>query len=251
MIIDLGKVAVTAEGNWKNNKSYEVLVCVVNDAETGGDGCGYISLKPNIGVRPGTDPTVWQKAVEAGASIYELCVKHGTFEGTEEEFVVAYNTAVQAAVDAAASAAAAERDIEAAERLREQAEQGRVEAEGQRALAEQGRDEAEGQRVLAERGRAEAEEGRSTTFARQSGQMATALELADEKTTDANNAAQAANSAAQAANEAAQTTAQMNAGLLGLKVEDGELILVQNAETGTVTGGEIDGDGMVNLEFEV
>ena len=171
MIIDLGKVAVTAEGNWKNNKSYEVLVCVVNDAETGGDGCGYISLKPNIGVRPGTDPTVWQKAVEAGASIYELCVKHGTFEGTEEEFVVAYNTAVQAAVDAAASAAAAERDIEAAERLREQAEQGRVEAEGQRALAEQGRDEAEGQRVLAERGRAEAEEGRSTTFARQSGQM--------------------------------------------------------------------------------
>ena len=43
----------------------------------------------------------------------------------------------------------------------------------------------------------------------------------------------------------------MNAGLLGLKVEDGELILVQNAETGTVTGGEIDGDGMVNLEFEV
>ena len=43
----------------------------------------------------------------------------------------------------------------------------------------------------------------------------------------------------------------MNAGLLGLKVKDGELILVQNAETGTVTGGEIDGDGMVNLEFEV
>lgn len=251
MIIDLGKVAVTAEGNWKNNKSYEALTMVVNDAATGGDGCGYISLKSNIGVRPGTDPTVWQKAVEAGTSIYELCVKHGTFEGTEEEFVAAYNAAVQAAVDAAASAAAAERDIEAAERLRGQAEQGRVEAEGQRVLAEQGRNEAEGQRVLAEQGRAEAEEGRSTTFARQSGQMAAALELADEKTTAASEAAEAANGAAEAANEAAQATAQMNAGLIGLKVEDGELILVQNAETGTVTGGEIDENGMVNITFEV
>jgi hypothetical protein len=251
MIIDLGKVAVTAEGNWKNNKSYEALVCVVNDAETGGDGCGYISLKPNIGVRPGTDPLTWQKAVEAGASIYELCVKHGTFEGTEAEFVAAYNAAVQAAVDAARDAAAAEREIEAAERLRVEAEQGRDEAEGRRVEAEQGRDEAEGQRVTNEQGRQEAEEGRSTTFARQSRQMAAALELADEKTADANEAAQAANEAAQAAEAAAETTAQMNAGLIGLKVEDGELILVQNAETGTVTGGEIDSNGMVNITFEV
>ena len=237
MKIDLGKVAVTAGGYWKNNKSYEALTLVVYKASEGGDGCGYIALKNNIGVTPGTDPTVWQKAVEAGASIYELCVKHGAFEGTEEEFVAAYNAAVQAAVDAAASAAAAERDIEAAERLRGQAEQGRVEAEGQR--------------VLAEQGRAEAEEGRSTTFARQSGQMAAALELADQKTTAASEAAEAANGAAEAAEEAAEATKQMNAGLIGLKVEDGELILVQNAETGTVTGGEIDSNGMVNITFEV
>ena len=81
--------------------------------------------------------------------------------------------------------------------------------------------------------------------------MAAALELADEKTTAASQAAEAASGAAEAANNAAETTAQMNAGLIGLKVEDGELILVQNSETGTVTGGEIDGDGMVNLEFEV
>ena len=92
--------------------------------------------------------------------------------------------------------------------------------------------------------------------------MAAALQAADESTTAANTAAGNANAAAtyaretaeaaaSHAEEAAETTKQMNAGLIGLKVEDGELILVQNAETGTVTGGEIDENGMVNIEFEV
>lgn len=250
MKIDLGKVAVTAAGNWKNNKSYEALTMVVNEAASGGDGCGYISLKNNIGVRPGTDPTTWMKATEAGQSIYDLCVARG-YSGTEDEFVQAYNDAVQAAVDAAASAAHAEEVMEEAEEGRALAEQGRAEAEQQRAENEEQRKTAERQRRSAEEGRAEAEEGRTQTFSRQSQQMAAALELADEKTTEASEAAEAATEAAAAASAAAATTAQMNAGLIGLKVEDGELILVQNSETGTVTGGEIDENGMVNIEFEV
>ena len=92
--------------------------------------------------------------------------------------------------------------------------------------------------------------------------MAAALEAADESTTAANNAAGTANAAAsyaretadtaaEHAEEAAEATAQMNAGLVGLKVEDGELILVQNAETGTVTDASMDDDGMITLTFEV
>ncbi|MBQ3812891.1 MAG: hypothetical protein II841_04925 [Bacteroidales bacterium] len=251
MIIDLGKVAVTAAGNWNNARSYEALTMVVNDATTGGDGCGYVSLKNNIGVRPGTDATVWMKAVEAGSSIYELCVKHGTFEGTEAEFVAAYNASVQAALDAAASAAAAESATSEAETLRAAAETAREAAETERAEAETERAAAEDVREQRESERALAEDGRSRTFARQSAAMAAALESADESTVAANAAAGAATSAAAAANSAATATAQMNAGLIGLKVEDGELILVQNAETGTVESASMDGDGMITLEFEV
>lgn len=262
MKIDLGKVAVTAAGNWSQARSYEALTMVVNDAQTGGDGCGYISLKNNIGVRPGTDETVWMKAVEAGTSIYQLCVKHGTFDGTEEEFVEAYNAAVLAAKDAAENAAKTEAEIKQAETGRARAEVERGENEGARIKAERDRAAAEEARENAETGRADNEEERARVFARQSSAMSAALENADEATLKASDAAGAANAAAvyakdtaetaaKHAEEAAETTKEMNAGLIGLKVEDGELILVQNAETGTVTGGEIDDNGMVNIEFEV
>ena len=59
MTIDLGKVAITAGGNWNQNTAYEALTLVVYRAQDGGDGCGYISLKNNLGVTPGTDETPW------------------------------------------------------------------------------------------------------------------------------------------------------------------------------------------------
>lgn len=266
--IDLGKVAVTAAGNWNANTSYEALTMVVNVAATGGDGCGYISLKNNIGVRPGTNPAVWMIATQAGQSIYDLAVARG-YEGTEDEFVAEYNAAVQAALDAASAARAAEREIEeaetaraGAEEARERAEAARASAEGEREAAESARESAEEARETAEAARETAEQGRATTFARQSAQMAAALETSDAATSAANTAAATANAAAGYAREtaeeaaghaeeAAAATAQMNAGLVGLKVEDGELILVQNAETGTVTDASMDDDGMVTLTFEV
>lgn len=250
MKIDLGKVAVTAGGYWKNNKSYEALTLVVYKASEGGDGCGYIALKNNIGVAPGTDETVWMIATQAGQSIYDLAVARG-YEGTEDDFVAEYNAAVAAANAAAESAAETEAAIKQAETGRARAEVERAENEGVRITAERQRAADEDARKQAEALRVEAEEGRTQTFSRQSQQMAAALELADEKTTEASEAAEAATEAAEAASAAAATTAQMNAGLIGLKVEDGELILVQNSETGTVTGGEIDENGMVNIEFEV
>lgn len=261
MRIDIGKVAITAGGYWKNNKSYEALTLVVYKASEGGDGCGYIALKNNIGVTPGTDEKVWMIATQAGQSIYDLSVARG-YSGTEDEFVAEYNAAVAAANTAAESAAETEAEIKQAEAERVRAEAQRTADEDARSAAERQRAADEDARKQAEALRVQAEEGRSTTFARQSAQMAAALEAADESTTAANTAAGNANAAATYAREtaeeaaahaeeAAETTKQMNAGLIGLKVEDGELILVQNAETGTVTGGEIDENGMVNIEFEV
>ena len=196
MIKDLGKVAITAEGNWLNNKTYAALTIVVNAAANGGDGCGYVSLKANIGVRPGTNPTIWEKCSEAGQSIYQLCVARG-YEGTEDEFVAEYNAAIAAANAAAASASAAEAAIAAAEAER-------VSAENARVLAEDARVAAENARVAAENARVEAESLRDLTFAQQTAAIQTALALADTATSAANSAADAATSAAAAANSAAQ-----------------------------------------------
>jgi hypothetical protein len=43
----------------------------------------------------------------------------------------------------------------------------------------------------------------------------------------------------------------MNCGLIGLAVDDGELILTQNAETGTVESGTITEDGDLEIVFNV
>ena len=243
MIIDLGKVAITNGGNWNNSASYEALTYVLFRSEDGGDGCGYISLKNNIAKTPGTDPTVWQKATEAGQSIYQLCVNHGTFVGTEEEFVAAYNAALAAAAAAAESVAAVERSVEDAERLRAAAEQ-------QRANAESDRQSAESSRAAAESSRVAAEAARQNASAAAVAAANTAAGLASEKATLANEKAQLANEAAAAATSAAETTAQMNGGLIGLGLDDGELFLVQNAETGTVVSASLV-DGEAIIEFNV
>lgn len=250
MIIDLGKVAITNGGNWNNSASYEALTYVLFRSEDGGDGCGYISLKNNIAKTPGTDSTVWQKATEAGQSIYQLCVNHGTFVGTEEEFVEAYNAALAAAAAAAESVAAVERSVEDAERLRAAAEQQRANAESDRQSAESFRAAAESFRAAAESSRVAAEAARQNASAAAVAAANTAAGLASEKATLANEKAQLANEAAAAATSAAETTAQMNGGLIGLGLDDGELFLVQNAETGTVvSAGLVDGEAII--EFNV
>lgn len=239
---DLGKVAVTPGGAWVGNKPYERLTVVLNTVESGGDGCGYISLKNNVGVRPGTDPTTWQKSSEAGQSIYQLCVAHGTFEGTEEEFVAAYNDAVQAALDAAALANEKAGDADAAARDANAAKEAVLEHESDRIAAERQRVENEAARQLAE-------QNRSDEFSRESAASEAATNLAGQAAALAQEATRDANNAAAAANLAAETTERINAGLLGIAVDDGELVLYQNAETGTVSGGEVDSDGMINIDF--
>lgn len=218
-LVDLGKVAVTFGGTWNSATSYERLTYVVYDE----DGCGYVALKDNIGQTPGTDATVWQKATQAGRSIYDLAVKHGQFVGTEEEFVTKYTEAV-AAAEAAASSAYSARDaalvvidtMNALISSVETAEAERVADENARKQAERDRQRAEAARQTAEAARETAEEERAEDFA-----------------------------------VMRDTINQLNCGLIGLKVEDGEMILVQNAEAGTVTGASISEDGEVTIEFEI
>ena len=223
---DLGKVGITDGGRWRDNVAFERLTWVLYDVDYGGDGCGYVALKDNIGVTPGTDPTTWAKAAQAGQSIYQLCVAHGTFVGTEEEFVAAYNAAVQAATDAASAANTKMGQFAEAENARVLAEQGRVSAENARVLAEQGRVSAEQQRVLAEQGRVNAETARVNEFDRKitacetaTGAANDAASLANEKANLANQKAGLANEAAAAANAAAQA-----AGALQENLEDGDVV---------------------------
>lgn len=154
------KVGITVKEPWANNISYEQLDMTLFAVENGGDGCAYVALKPNIGVRPNQDPTTWIKATQRGQSIYDYCIEYGLFVGTEEEFAQDYADAVQAAKDAAASATHVEEEVSAAEQGRVSAENARVSAESQRVSAEESRVSYEAQRSVNETGRVNAEDSR-------------------------------------------------------------------------------------------
>lgn len=218
------KVGITVKEPWAANISYERLDMTLNAIENGGDGCAYTALKDNIGIKPGTDPTVWVKSSERGQSIYDYCVEYGLFEGTEEEFAQTYTDAVNGANTAAENAnqtnervteaeesrvsaetdrenaetarASAETDRENAETDRASAESARANAEAGRVDAEQGRVTAEGERetaeegrVSAETGRVDAEEDRVSEWGGLKDDVHTAIGQADAATTRAVNAA--------------------------------------------------------------
>ena len=60
--IDLGKVAIKHKGTWNSLTSYEPLDFVYYST----DGCGYIAVKNNTNVVPGTDDATWKLSVAAG-----------------------------------------------------------------------------------------------------------------------------------------------------------------------------------------
>lgn len=62
----LYKVAITVDGNYVHGKYYDTLTQVYYAEEDGGDGCSYISVKPNQNVIPGTDDTVWKRSSRSG-----------------------------------------------------------------------------------------------------------------------------------------------------------------------------------------
>ena len=157
-----GKIGITVKEPWADNISYEILDMTLFSTDNGGDGCSYVALKDNIGVRPGTDPTTWRKATQAGQSIYDLAVKYGHFEGTEEEFEAEYQAALAAANAAASAASATNQQVQTAEASRVSAENARVTAETGRQTAETARVNAENTRDTAETNRQTAETGRTS-----------------------------------------------------------------------------------------
>ena len=60
------KVAITSEGNYVHGKQYDSLCMVLYAEEDGGDGCAYLSVKPNINIKPGSDSNTWRKMSERG-----------------------------------------------------------------------------------------------------------------------------------------------------------------------------------------
>ena len=58
--IDLGKIMVTPAGEWARDKNYEILSFVRHD------GSGYLAIKNNNGVEPGTDDLIWMLVCERG-----------------------------------------------------------------------------------------------------------------------------------------------------------------------------------------
>lgn len=257
-LVDLGKVAVTLGGTWNSATSYERLTYVLHED----DGCGYVSLRTNIGVTPGSDATVWQKSTLAGRSIYQLCVQHGTFVGTEAEFVAQYNDAVSAAESAASSASSAAtraqtvinamnaliRSVTSSEQQRETAEQQRIANENARQGAETARENA----FAVSKAAADAAARNAESVA--SGIQAEELrrQQAEAGRVSAESARVAAETArVQEMQSLENTINAMNVGLVGIKYEDGEVLLVQNSEAGTVTGASISDDGEITITFNV
>ena len=59
-------MAITPCGKYVHGTEYDILSEVLNATDDGGDGCSYISIKRNMNVKPGTDPTVWAISTQRG-----------------------------------------------------------------------------------------------------------------------------------------------------------------------------------------
>lgn len=60
--IDFGRIAFVFEGDWDGNRQYSRLSTVRYSI----DGCGYVAIKDNRGVMPGTNLDIWRKIVDKG-----------------------------------------------------------------------------------------------------------------------------------------------------------------------------------------
>ena len=163
------------------------------------------------------------------------------------------NAAVTAQQKAEAASSAAEAATSAAESANSAAEDAQQKAEEANKATISANNATEAANVAA--GNAQQQAQAANEAAASANNAATAAnaaaENAQQKADEANAAATSASGAAEAANSAAETTRQLNAGLIGLTVEDGKMYLVQNSETGTVQSATINEDGMAEIVFNV
>lgn len=163
--IILGKVSVVGRRAYSASERYDILDAVHKDGDS------YLSLHAdNIGNDPSLDVAEehWMLLAKRGESWYEMCVRTGRFEGTEDEFLAQKEAQIEAAKNAAeaanTAAEAVHDNLDAINRLQHQisqAEQDRVKAEQDRVTAETARISAEEARAIAEQGRATSENERA------------------------------------------------------------------------------------------
>ena len=138
--LDLGKVMITLEGEWNKGRSYEALSAVYED------GNGYLAIRDNTGVRPGTDESAWMLFAKKGQAP-ELTLDDDGNLYANGEFLSS----------ALADIIRHDKEVSSNETERVAAETKRLSAESQRATAEDERRVAENLRITAEKSRDAAE----------------------------------------------------------------------------------------------
>ena len=179
--IDLGKIAITPEGQWSAGKYYEKLSLVIYNGQS------YLSLRNTTGDNPETSRGDWMQITSRGESLYQMMVREGKFVGTEEEFLQQYLDSLKACADASAEVRAALSDIldemdrvlaEISEVMVE--EDIRIKNEAKREAAEINRRNAEITRGVEERNRQEAEQRREQSMQQIQNDAEIALAMAAE-----------------------------------------------------------------------
>ena len=127
---------VTPAGEWARDKNYEILSFVRHD------GSGYLAIKNNNGVEPGTDDLIWMLVCERGYTPKLTVDDEGNLY-SDGELVSTIFAYMKAGADIVVQN---EADRVAAEAKRVSAENARAEAEGERREAERRRASAEAKR---------------------------------------------------------------------------------------------------------
>lgn len=163
--IDLGKIAITPEGQWSYGRYYEKLSLVIYNGQS------YLSLRNTTGDNPETSRGDWMQITSRGESLYQMMVREGKFVGTEEEFTQQYLDSLKACADASAEVRAALSDIlDEMDRVRAEISEVMVEEdirlknEEKREAAEINRKNADITRGVEERNRQEAEQRREQSM---------------------------------------------------------------------------------------
>lgn len=163
--IDLGKIAITPEGQWSYGRYYEKLSLVIYNGQS------YLSLRNTTGDNPETSRGDWMQITSRGESLYQMMVREGKFVGTEEEFAQQYLDSLKACADASAEVRAALSDIlDEMDRVRAEISEVMVEEdirlknEAKREAAEINRKNADITRGVEERNRQEAEQRREQSM---------------------------------------------------------------------------------------
>ena len=179
--IDLGKIAITPEGQWSAGKYYEKLSLVIYNGQS------YLSLRNTTGDNPETSRGDWMQITSRGESLYQMMVREGKFVGTEEEFLQQYLDSLKACADASEEVRAALSDIlNEMDRVRAEIsevmveEDIRIKNEAKREAAEINRRNAEITRGVEERNRQEAEQRREQSMQQIQNDAEIALAMAAE-----------------------------------------------------------------------